>query len=121
MTTRILPPDEWSKLTGTDVEIPLSLVDPANVEVVVVEHDGVIVAHWMLLSMLHVEGLWIAPDARKHTSVARRLWLGMKKTVAARGGTSVLTGAATDEVRGLLDHAGAIALPDQFVLPMEKH
>jgi len=119
MTTRILPASEWHRMNGMDLEVPLSMIDPAHVDVVVVEDDGgTIVAHWMLVSMLHVEGLWIAPEARKRGSVARRLLHGMSETVAARGASSVLTGAVSDEVKALLDHAGAKALPDQFVLPM---
>jgi len=119
MTTRILPASEWHRLNGMDLEEPLSMIDPSHVDVVVVEDDGgTIVAHWMLVSMLHVEGLWIAPESRKRGSVARRLLHGMSETVAARGASSVLTGAVSDEVKELLDHAGAKALPDQFVLPM---
>jgi len=118
MMTRILPVEEWDRLKGMDLEGPLSMMNPEHVDVVVVEDDGKIVAHWMLVSMLHVEGLWIAPEARKRGAVARRLWSGMRQTVAARGSSSVLTGAVSEEVKGLLDHAGAMSLPDQFVLPM---
>jgi hypothetical protein len=118
MTTRLLPHDEWHRLDGTDLSEGLSLLNPDHVDVLVVEDDGVIVAHWLLASMLHVEGLWIAPEARKSGVVARRLWRGMRETVAKRGASSVLTGAVTDDVKALLDHAGAMPLPDQFVLPM---
>ncbi len=120
MTSRILPRDEWTRLSDSDLAGPLSCINPDHVDVIVVEDGGEIVAHWLLCSMLHVEGLWVAPDARKHGVAARRLLSGMRKAVAARGAASVLTGAASDDIKALLAHAGAMPLPDQFVLPMEK-
>jgi hypothetical protein len=107
----VLPPAEWPRLKGTELESVWPHLHADRATVLVVECDGHIVATWMLVTIVHAEGLWIAPAFRKRTSVARRLWLAMRRAVRERGVLTIATSAVTDEVRELLDHAGAVKLP----------
>lgn len=115
MTSRILPPEEWAKLQGTEIG-PVWDRLPAGARPVVVEHEGAIVGVHVLLPIWHVEGLWIAPAYRGRTSVARRLWMAVKAEAAALGLARVVTAAADERVCGLLAHVGAEALPPHFVV-----
>lgn len=121
MTSRLLPHAEWPKLAETGMAIVAATLNPETDDVVVVESDGVIVGAWSFKIIPHVEGLWIAEGERGKTSVARRLWRGMQDLAAQRGALVVMTGAGSDEVRELLDHAGATTVgAEQFYLPMKE-
>ena len=118
LETRILEPTEWARVP-TDLQALLPHVIPGDAQVVVVEDDGRIVASWAVLRVVHLEGLWIDPAYRGRVSVARRLYEATLS--AARRWTSgwAMTGAATDDVRALLNTAGAQKLPmDTYVLPL---
>lgn len=111
MTSRILPPEEWPRLAGTEAGALWPHFDPARVTVLVVEHDAAIVGTWVLMNVLHAECLWISPAYRGRTSVARRLWSVMQRTASSLGVPAVATAAISDEVRGLLEHVGAKKVP----------
>ncbi len=111
MTTRMLPIEEWSKLIGTEAETVWPLLDPARASVLVVEDEGAIVGTWIFMTVLHAECLWIAPSHRRKASVGRRLWQGLKRYVRQEGIPVVATAAASDEIRALLEHAGAEKVP----------
>lgn len=111
MTTRMLPPEEWPRLEGTEAETVWPLLDPERAQVLVVEDNGAIVGCWVLMSVVHAECLWIAEAHRGKTSVARRLWIGMQRAAQALGVPIVATAALSDEVRDLLDHVGATKVP----------
>jgi len=118
MTARLLPREEWAKLHGTELDAAVPYL-PEPTHVVVVEQDGQIVGCWALMSYLHVEGLYIAPEHRKRGRVGWRLWQAMRDLVRSQGASVVLTAALSDEVRTLLAHVGATKLPgDHYVLPM---
>ncbi len=122
MTSRILPIEEWNKLGATDFGPVLDqLPKSGGVEVVVVEDEGQIVGAWSLMQIWHAEGLWIAPERRQRTGVARRLWAALCGRVREHGCTSVLTNAMTDDIRHLLGTAGASKMPgDLYLLPLRK-
>jgi hypothetical protein len=118
MTTRILPRDEYPRLAGTELDAVWPIL-PLDAQVVVVEQDGQIVGCWSAYRLVHVEGLWIAPEHRGKGSVARRLLVGMRETVAEMGASGAITGALTDDVRTMLRHIGATHLPgDHYALPL---
>lgn len=120
MTTRILPPDEWPRLVGTEVETVWPTLDPSLSSIVVVEQDGEIVGCHVLMWILHVECLWIAPAHRGKASVGRRLWSAVQRAARATGVRAVWTAAADDRIRGLLAHVGARQLPvDHYVVPLK--
>lgn len=119
MNTRTLPPAEWSRLTGDGWRAMLPHVRPDDVEIVVVEDDGRIVASWAVMRVVHLEGLWIDPDYRGRVGVARRLFVAT--LAAARRWTSgwAMTGAASDDVRAMLTKVGALPVPmDSYVMPI---
>lgn len=118
MTTRILPPDEWPKLAETELGPALQHIQPESATIIVAERDGAIVGCWSLITVAHVEGLWIAPDCRHRGRVLQRLWDRMCEMTAERKLASVLTGAATDSIAKWILRRGGQRLPDQFALPM---
>jgi N-acetylglutamate synthase-like GNAT family acetyltransferase len=117
MTTRLLPPEEWARLAGTELDGVWANL-PASARVVVVEdEEGRIVGCWSLFSVLHVEGVWIAPEHRGRSAVARRLLVGMRHQARDMGASGVCTAAVSDDVRALLDHLGAARVPgDHYVM-----
>lgn len=118
METRVIPPSEWPRLAGTELEAVWPVLPP-DARVLVIEDAGVIVGCWAAFTKVHVEGVWIAPAHRGKASVARRLMAGMRRVVRAMGAESVATGATTDDVRNLLTRIGATQLPgDHYVLSL---
>jgi len=116
MTTRILPAEEWGKLDGELAQVRDHL-DPASTAVVVVEDGDQVVGCWALLSVLHAEGVWIAPGRRGRAGVARRLMQATLEVAQQLGAKTIITGALTPEVERLLTrHLGAAPVPGkQFV------
>lgn len=120
-TTRILPAEEWHRLLGTELDEFVPLLDPTYTQIVVVEHDGEIVASWAATRLVHLEGIWISPAYRKSPSVGRRLLLAARQAVRSMGATWALTGCASEDVRAMLDKVGARRLPmDAYVMPVAK-
>lgn len=119
MTARLLPVDEWSKLQETGMAPLAMTLHPTMDEVVVVEEGETIVGTWSFKIIPHVEGLWIADHFRGKTIVARRLWMAMREHARRRGAAVVMTGAASEDVKGLLAHVGAEPMPEQYLLYLE--
>jgi len=112
MTTRILQPEEYGRLAGTELEAVVPYL-PADALVVVVEDGAEIVGCWAVYSLVHVEGVWIAPSHRGRSSVARRLLRGMMRAARAFGARAVCTAALDVEVATMLRKLGANELPGQ--------
>lgn len=110
MIARILPPEEWPRLIGTEVETVWPHLDPTRAHVLVVEDGAEIVGTWVLMNVVHAECLWIAPRYRQGVSVARRLWTFMQRTARDMGAPVVATAAMTTDVKKLLEHVGATEL-----------
>lgn len=85
VTVRPLAAEEFGRLA----DLPIGargLPDPATTAIVVAEtSDGQIVGVWGAFPVVHLDGLWVHPDYRKHTSVAARLLRGMKTLLAQLG------------------------------------
>lgn len=118
MKTRILPPEEWPRLIGTEAEALWPHLDSRSSQIIVVEDvDGVIVGTWALMNMLHAECLWIAPGHRGGGAVARRLLTGLRDQMKQRGTMTVATSAISEDVKALLTKLGALKLEgDHFVM-----
>lgn len=118
MTTRILEPHEYPLLAGTEAaDFVMHITDAALV--IVVEDEGVILGCHILQPVLHAEGLWIHPDHRGRVSVARRLWSAVQRNAKEHFGADwFATGAASDDVCRLLEHVGAVKLPDHYMVPV---
>ncbi len=121
MTTRVLPPDEWHRLVGTEAETLWPHCDPANTQIVVVELGGAIIGAWTVLRVVHVECVWIREDYRGRYGVVRRLLRGMREAAQSWGAKTVVTGALTDQVRSLIASLGGSKLAgDHYVIPLER-
>lgn len=122
VTTRILPPEEWVRLAGTELEAVWPHLDTERARVIVVEDDaGTIVGCWALFPLVHAEGVWIAPAHRGKAAVARQLYRGMVQTARRMEAQTVLTAAVDDHVAELLAHLKAQQLPGQhFVLTVGR-
>lgn len=111
---RVLPPDEWDKLAGVEgLEYPLDLMkaDPGSVIVVVVEDEGKIVASWIAMNTVHLEGLHVRPEGRGNPLVARAILLGMVTALRDAHIASVLTIAPTPEIKRLAETGGFQEIP----------
>ena len=119
LTTRELPHAEWHRLAGTELESVWPTVNPESSAVIVVEDDGQIVGAWMVLTVVHAEGVWIAPSYRNGGAVARRMLRGLRDVLARAGVAGVVTGAKDDMVAGYLGRLGAVPVPGpQYYLPL---
>lgn len=119
MTSRVLPVAEWPRLAGTELEsVWPTLPHTSDVQIVVVEDAaGAIVGCWAALRVIHVEGVWIAPAYRQRTSVARRLWRTMGRTIAtAFGAGGAWTGAGSADIAALLTRHATPAPGAHFIL-----
>lgn len=123
MTSRLLPREEWERLSKTELEsvAPYIRANP-NAEVFVVEDaGGDIVGCWALMQVWHAEGLWIAPELRRHGAVARALLKHLYALAEHFQIPGVMTAATTPDVAALLDdnRLGATRLPGQhYLLPL---
>jgi N-acetylglutamate synthase-like GNAT family acetyltransferase len=116
MNTRLLPPQEWSRLAGTELERVWPVLNPDHSEIMVVEEGTEIVACWAILTYTHLEGIWIAPAHRKG-SVGGRLLRAVFGLLKDRQIPAVLTASMSDEVTRLIEHFGGSELPgSHFVL-----
>lgn len=120
MTSRELPPGEWSKLNGTEAESIWPNFDPANTRVLVVEQDGEIIGTWTLLRVCHAECIWIHPDHRLKGGVGSRLLKGIRKLAKDWGARRIVTGSVTEQVTKLIAKVGGFPMPcPLFVLPVD--
>lgn len=119
MVTRELPRAEWSRLTGTELESVTPFLHQDSTRVLVVEVEGQIVGCWALMTVLHVEGIWIHPTYRRAGSVARRLLSTMRRWIGERDAQAVVTAAIDPDIARFLERLGASAIPGQaFIWPM---
>lgn len=120
MRARTLPVEEWPRLTGTDAEAVWPTLDPLRTVIVVVEDGGVIVAHHVLLFVLHAEALWVHPDYRQTTTAGGRLWQAVKRAVLGCGSRGFVTASVSAQVDALIAHVGGVELPGKhFVINVE--
>lgn len=111
MRTRILEPDEWPRLAGTEAQELWRHLDPENARIIVVENtDGTIIATHTLMRVWHAECLWIHPAWKQRSNVLRKLWRFVQDTAISLGARTVVTTACDDRVRRLLTYLGAIQL-----------
>jgi len=121
LKARELPPEEWSRLQGTDLDSTWPLLSPNRATVIVVENeDGLIVGTWAILSIIHTEGLGVAPPYQHRGRVARLLLREGAKVMRRLGVTSFVTGAETCEMADYLDRMGGTEIPLRFFsVPIE--
>jgi N-acetylglutamate synthase-like GNAT family acetyltransferase len=119
MNSRILPPEEWPRLEGTEAENVWPKLNPQSARILVVEEDGEIVATWTLLTVVHAECLWIAPEYRGSFGVTKRLLSGLREVASEWDVSKVITGSVSPHVTDLIMRLGGKSVPGQsFILPV---
>lgn len=73
---RILPPEEWeAKLAGVPPFDQIPLPGPELTEIAVVENErGEVVACWLMMTVVHLEALYIKPAQRHAYSVGKKIF-----------------------------------------------
>lgn len=112
-TSRILPPEEYYKLETVGVPAD-SLPNPATSIVGVVELDGLIVARWIAMNVIMMEGLKVEEEFRNIPGVARRIVSVMMEELREKGIEAVLTIVQSPEVGCLAMTAGFDPIPGQL-------
>lgn len=122
MTSRLLPREEWKRLTGTELETILPFLDAdQDAHVIVVEENDAVVGCWALVRIWHAEGLWIAANHRGKGSVARHLLRMLRRVGAALGVPGVMTASVSDDVTHMLKTYAAHQVPGtHWLMPLER-
>lgn len=94
MRARFLPPEEWSRIEGTETPALLPYVAPQNVSVLAVEdEEGRILASLCAHQVTYLEGLHVVPEAKGNAGVMRALLRLIAGLAAARSESWVLAGS----------------------------
>jgi len=119
VTSRILPYDEYVRLTGTAIECAIAAL-PRDARVLVVEDGDRLVAHAVLMNIVHVHGVWIDPTRVEKLGVATRLWRLFVRAAREMGATtSVMTDCDSEPLRALLARVGGQAYAYQpYTVPI---
>jgi hypothetical protein len=116
--SRILPPEEYPRLVGTEAETVWPLL-PSTARVLVVEDEARIVGCWVLIPVWHAECLWIATEHRGKASVARRLLAMLRRVATAEIVKGIWTAAQDAGVQQLLTKFGAKQVPgEHYIMPI---
>jgi ribosomal protein S18 acetylase RimI-like enzyme len=118
--TRILPHDEWQRIAWTEAAPAWASLDPARNTVIVTEDDGVIVGCVVLMQTLHAEFLWIAPEHRGRTAVARRLLSRLVTEAKAWGARTVLGSAMSFQMQDILGRLGRQLPGEHYVMNLQE-
>ena len=108
MTTRTLPPEEWPRLAGTELERLWPHLHPDRAAIIVVEDEGEIVGCWAGMWVFHAEGVW---TKRTSPAIARHLLRGMADLAESVGSQTVVTSASTPSVTRIVEKLGAAVIP----------
>ena len=120
MSARVLPPEEWHRLEGTEAGPLWREFNPENTRVLVVEEDGKIVGTWIMLRTVHAECIWIAPSHRGRFGVSKGLLRGMRGVAKEWDVDRVVTGSVSPHVTDLIKRLGGFPIQcESFVLPVE--
>lgn len=123
MTSRILPPEEWDRLAGTELAAIVAAArrQRHRLVVLVVEDDaGTIIGCWSLFQTWHAEGLWVAPSHRGKASVGRRLLAMLYKCGRALDVPGVYTAAQTPDVERMLDRCATLLPGVHYMMPLHE-
>lgn len=119
MKARVLPREEWGKLEVSGIpQIGLTL-RPEDVQVLVVEDGGRVVATMGVFRVTHFESLWIDPEYRGNAGLGRRL-IKAGIEAARKWATDWAWGASgTDHMDSIMSRMGGQKVPvSTFVVPI---
>jgi hypothetical protein len=121
MIARVLPPEEWPRLAGTEAEHVWPVLNPENAEIRVVEEDGEIVGVWCGLRMMHAECFWIAPKYRGSYRVIKGLWNGLCETAKRWGVSRMETASMDPHVSDMIQRWGGERVTwEAFIVPIAR-
>lgn len=121
MTVRVLPPDEWNRLVGTELESVWPILNRETTSVMVVEHEGEIVGCWAMFPVTHVEGITIKEGYRSSPVVAMKLLRMMRSLCRDQGIKTVVTGSLSNAVSRYIERLGGVEVPGkQFAISLES-
>lgn len=119
MIARILPREEWGRLSITGLPALQETLRPEDVQVIVVEDGDRIVASMGAFRVTHFESLWIAPEYRGNAGLGRRLLkAGIK---AARKWTDKWVWGASDtpHMNDVILRLGGKRIPiETYMIPL---
>lgn len=118
MTGRVLPREEWHRLTDEDRTFLVAAGDEAGV--FVVEDGPKIVACVKALRVTHLEGLWIDPAYRGNASLGRKLIRGAEEIARSWPSKWVWAASASACMTSVLDRLGGRRLElESYVFKLE--
>ena len=118
MITRVLPPEEWHKLSVTG-SVHLTDINPKEISVVVVEDDEVIVGIMEVARVTHLESLWVHPDYRGRAGTARKLMDAAFEEAEKMGDPFAWGCSDTELMSTIIPKLGAIKLDvESYMIPL---
>lgn len=119
LNARILPRDEWAKLGVSGIAPMEQTVRPEDVQMVVIEDGGRVVATMGVYRVTHFEGLWIDPEYRGNAGLGRRL-IKMGIKAARKWADNWVWGASeTLHMDDVLSRLGGTKVPVQtYIIPI---
>ena len=117
-TARLLPTDEWSRLTTIEPYASSGLPDPRSWVIVVVEDRGEIVASCALFDAVHWDGFQIDPAYQKNPAVFRQLLDLSLETLRSHGVAGVHITVPDDqpELQAMVERFGFVRAPGVLYL-----
>lgn len=119
VAVRILPPEDWPRLTAYPPFDTGGLPDPQYWRMIVAERGatgGPIVAFVCLWTALHCEPVWFTPELRHHPKVFMDLWRAARQQVEAAGAQMVFATVDDDrpDLQALWGKFGFVAAPGRL-------
>ena len=111
LTYRELQPDEFYKLEGHEALKGVGVPSSDCARILIAEReDGTIVGFQMLVSVVHLEPIWVHPDYRG-SMVPIRLWKAATRLVDALRIKMAFSFSQDSTIAGYLDRLGLRRLP----------
>jgi hypothetical protein len=111
LTYRELQPEEFYKLEGHEALKGLEVPSPDAARILIAERvDGTIVGFQMMVTVVHIEPIWVHPDYRG-TMVPIRLWKTATRLVDALRIKMAYCFSDTPIISGYLQRLGLRELP----------
>lgn len=119
MITRILPPEEWPRLDFARFSQTGREMDLGDVQVVVVEDNGRIVAYMSVLRITHMEDLWFDPEYRGNAGVAKRMMKAGFTAAKKWADRWVWASTESEHMSDIVSRVGGVELPvKSYVIPL---
>lgn len=120
MKARVLPREEWHRLSITGAPVICSTLRPEDAEVIVIEEGDKIIATMEAFRATHFDGLWIDPEYRGNAGVGRRLIKAGIESVGKWATDWVWGASGSEHMDDVLERLGGIKTPvTSYVVPIQ--